>query len=128
MKRDSVKIDVKQIARLYRKFNRLWFNEWCPSQCIVTCGDNPPKGYRRGEVFSVSWVTRDAKKRVVANIWFDVTFNNLVIIQQSLLHEMAHIFLESQCGIGMRHSGQEGTRFEAEIRRLFSVGAYEGLL
>ena len=56
------------------------------------------------------------------------THDSLALI--CLLHEMAHVKMDEECYIGgtTLKDPHHGMRYQAEIDRLYKVGAYDGLL
>ncbi len=108
------------LERLYQHYNRKWFNEKLPDNCVLI------------------W----DRKRCEREKWYgeaDKTMNHPVIriaysirnrptqIRCTLLHEMVHIKLWVQ-GVGMgREMDWHGPEFDSEMLKLARQGAFHGI-
>ena len=119
------------LERMYRKFNKLFFYGHCPTRVSVSTALKPLPVFRDArEGFGCSFIERLSKGSIIARIWINPKFGCWTIAQQTLLHEMVHLFIELQCDVRAKCTGgsEERCRFDAEIRRIFALGAYDALL
>jgi hypothetical protein len=98
----------------YKLLNKKYFEGKLPQVEIVYCNihELPVKG---------SIGTTTFENGVPVKIWlFDALAYMGIFLIQTLLHEMAHVKLGMKAG--------HGKKFKAELLRLHTEGAYNGLL
>ena len=72
---------------------------------------------------------KDDKGTPFAKIWINPQPDARKIDEHTLLHEMAHLRLQVVCNTSVRcRGGADGARFGREIERLWTLGAYDGLM
>lgn len=112
----------------YNRYNRQFFGGKLPPASVEWAGDY--KIPRHGSLFGLTSLLQHPSGRVEWVICIDRFLSLLDVhaIQMVLLHEQNHIYVCEKFGQDvLKDDGDHGPKFEAGMRRLAKIGAFEGL-
>lgn len=112
-------VTEKELKKHFKAFNVGFFDRKIPPDITVN--------YEDLSKHRCVGIWRPRKREIAIEELLTYTSESYVFI--TLLHEMAHAYLESADGyIGYSGDKGHGTRWQGEICRLWKAGAFDGLL